>query len=93
MRNEIIKQSISLVFFRYQYSAFVIKTVVLVYYHRYTPTKQIILGGILESACLPFHPCVHVSVYKILVSVKALAGVLTLSHTMTPFDAPGKQAF
>ena len=43
------------------------------------------------------HPCVSLSmclsVYKILASVKALAEVLTHSHTMTPFDAPGNKRF
>ena len=31
--------------------------------------------------------------YKICSYGKALKSVLTHSHTMTPFDAPGKQAF
>ena len=56
-----------------------------------------VFRGILESTCLSVHPCVspsmYLSVYKILAYVKALAGISTHSHTMTPFDAPGKQAF
>ena len=41
-----------------------------------------VVRGKLESACLSIHvyvsPCVSPSVYKILVSVKALAGVSSL---------------
>ena len=45
------------------------------------PGKMKVFRGILESAYLSIHvsvcPCVSPSVYKILVSVKALAGILS----------------
>ena len=45
------------------------------------PGKMKVFRGKLESACLSIHvsicPCVSPSVHKILVSVKALAGVLS----------------
>ena len=47
-----------------------------------------VFGGLLESACLSVYLCVCLcvcpSVYKILVSVKALAGLLT-HYQMTNF--------
>ena len=49
-------------------------------------------GGILESACLSIRPCscvsVCMSVYKILISVKALAGYqVTISDSSSSFQA------
>ena len=41
------------------------------------PRTTNVFVGILESAFLSVRPCVHPSVYKILVYVKALAGVLS----------------
>ena len=56
-----------------------------------------VFRGKLESACLSIHvsvcQCVNASVYKILVSVKALAGVLTLYRIIRTFNDPKKEAF
>ena len=45
----------------------------------FIPYKMNVFGGILESPFLSVRPSVCLSVYKILVSVKVLAGVISHS--------------
>ena len=52
----------------------------------YTPRKTNVFGGMLELSYLSARPCVRASVYKILISVKALARVK--SHRVTALVYP-----